>query len=178
MSRTSVIKLHALAVLVVLATCSKDDTPGCPKPSAQNLLTNAGFDTNVDNMCLFGGLQWTNEDADSCSSSGSAMAATPSGCPTQCVSVKPGTTYTFGGVFKSTKGRYVCYASAWKGPGCGTEDVTAGTLGLLEGTEASWTRHQVQWQMPAQAESLRINCEAPEGTHFDKLFLSPSPGDF
>jgi hypothetical protein len=156
--------------------CSSGCT--CPQPSAGNRFQNAGFDSDLTNWCPSGSLQWTNDDADGCPYSGAAKTVTTSGCPTQCAQVAQGA-YYLGGLFKSPSGNmYVCIASVWSSPGCTGTDVTPASPELLSGAETTWTFHRVRIDVPANAASLRINCEARPDTQFDKLFLSPVPGGF
>jgi hypothetical protein len=143
----------------------------CPQPSANNLFAqNAGFDSDLTGWGTTG-LQWSSQDADGCTFSGSALMFFGSGNPSRCVAVTPGAFYNIGGMFRNTDSNlYICNYTTFAGAGC---TGATGVSGSFNGSNPAWGLQIVSFQVPASNVSLMFTCDGNANTYVDKLYLSP-----
>ncbi|HVU50579.1 MAG TPA: hypothetical protein VHL80_07815 [Polyangia bacterium] len=169
----------------------------CPQPSANNLLTNAGFDTDVTTGWTavippgtMHTVTWSTMDATNCSYSGSAQLFYDTTLPTytppaitQCVPVTAGMSYEFGFRIQSTCGNGWCTVNFFKASNCTGADVTESSdMPENGGTPFTDFMDSGPIVAPAEARGALLTCStsAPYGgptcaTWFDEVYFSPSP---
>jgi hypothetical protein len=179
--------------------------PACPKPSAHNLLTNPGFDTNITNGWnpvseAYDKFTWADEaetKTDCASGSLALRTIVPSGNPTsqfaQCVGIDPASTstYYFGAALRNgdadsnndcTLGE--CYLQWMSGSSCASPE---GTVPIkVQSRTSGWTTSRVgPLTRPVGASSALVACLVRSGAvgsscvfGFDQLSFTEAPDKY
>lgn len=147
----------------------------CAQPSAGNLFTNAGFDSDLSDWGNTTGVQWSSQDADGCPYSGSVQSLFGSGNPRRCVSITPGAFYSIGGMFRNTDGNlWTCEWDTFAAANC---TGTAGPNGMFSGSNTAWQISIASFQAPAGSQaSVFFSCDSNGNTFMDKMFLTTGSG--
>lgn len=175
------------------ADAKSDSGPACAVTSAGNLVTNAGFDTNVASWGSSSAvITWTANDAAGCVGSGSVQLANKldigiNNGILQCVTIQEGVSYDFGASIYVPSSSPTGYADLqidyYTGVNCtgynGFRQLTAdpvetdkwqnvtGTQVTPSGTHSAFVYLHIQ-QTAAKGYTAR----------FDRVYLTPSPGGF
>jgi hypothetical protein len=147
----------------------------CPQQSTANVLTNAGFDSNLNgwsNPAVAS--QWTGQDVDGCPFSG-AMQVIGAGLGlTQCVAVTPGAAYTFAGWFRNPDAvGYIVSFIGFSDANCTVVSDPVISAGF-SGSETTWTFKSTSVEMPVNGNHVRIEIDTNPNLFVDKLSLSPN----
>jgi hypothetical protein len=147
----------------------------CQKQSTGNIVTNGGFDKNVQGWTARGdGTTWSSVDADGCAGSGSA-----SGRTSICIPITAGSTYSFGAKILSSEG---CTLYGYTDTVCSNPWLN-GASGLIGGVifapSASWRAIATQFVTPADSgvQSILILCST-SGGNLDQVYLSTGAATF
>jgi len=157
--------------------CSSPCT--CPQPSPNNLLKNAGFDSDLSSWDVFSGekeigVQWNSDDVDGCPYSGSFKVVGGLGQPFQCIPVAPGM-YNVGGWFKNTEGKASgCEFYSFASRDC-TGDGTTDYAQII-GNDTTWTFRTATFVVSDAANSALVQCFQNTNNFFDKMFFSKGGG--
>ncbi len=155
----------------------------CPQPTSSNLLTNPGFDANLNGWTVTqpgGGSSVkidttstsVNGDVDGCPSSFSAEITTVAGTASpqisQCVAVSAGSTYLYGASMSNGDNptetllcnEVYCALTWWTGSGCSGSDITASDPYPLSWEDFQWSDDTVgEFDVaPANAASAKVTC--------------------
>ena len=162
----------------------------CKKQSADNLLSNAGFDRNLSSWRTeTAKARFSTEDADRCSSSGSVsfQPRDPDTISSQCVRVRGGERYNFGVRVKVPSNVLVagCEVRLRTGQDCTalSPNDNSRSAFLNSSTTAEWHTVETSFVLPSDIKSALVSCgpggSGGTGTVFiDRVFLTKSPGRF
>lgn len=147
----------------------------CRQPSASNILKNPGFDGSIANWTGLG-IYNKDNDAEGCTGSGSVEIVQFFDTFRQCFNsgFDPGTTYTFGFLYKGNGGTSDCHIAAFSASGCDVLDrIGASDAGAVVSNGTSWVPGSVSWLVPSNAVSMEVMCSGVSGAgYFDHLSLS------
>ena len=159
----------------------------CRRPSAGNLVQNAGFDSNLAGWSAYWPpmtSSWASDDSEGCQASGSIAGSNTELDPTQCVPLSSwtGGTYYFGAKFKLplTGNLTKCEVSFFSDGSCsvgGSASFTMGPgvdYGSYPGT--GWRNFSVSAIAPYGAQSAFVACGFDiNTTQMDEIYLNQSP---
>jgi len=155
----------------------------CRRPSAGNVIPNAGFDTNL-NGWLFDpgtGVSWKSDDADGCAGSGSLYGTDPNlYAMSPCLKVTPGVVYYFGFRYKhgiTSDASVFCYLTPYKESTCsmGSDEDTA--PGILPSRSTTWSSASTTWMVYPDSPYARVSCPLKDGS-IDQVYLNPNANIF
>jgi hypothetical protein len=174
------------------ACCNPGIPCSCTSQSAANLLTNAGFDQNLDGWTQGpgnGSITHTSDDYEGCPGSGSARITVVGPSFTrleQCVPLD-GDTWTY---YFNVKGRNLdsgtstnCEVHLFTDNQCSSAFTHAGTISV-SGTTWGPGGASKSFQPPAPAFSAAVSCQAQAGgpgggaAEIDFVYLGKTPGMF
>jgi hypothetical protein len=155
----------------------------CRRPSANNLLANPGFDTNLGGwggVLPTGEPNWVSDDADGCPESGAVHGNSTSEntnrAPNQCVPVTPGATYHFGARFKAMTNNQFLELLYYSDPSCQAQ-VAHGPLVQISTVPTNWAPLEGSAVVPLDTHSLLIDCSIYEG-EMDQIYLNAASPTF
>lgn len=155
----------------------------CRRPSAGNVILNAGFDTNL-NGWLFDpgtGVSWKSDDADGCAGSGSLYATDPNlYAMSPCLKVTPGVFYYFGFRYKhgiTPDASVFCYLTPYKDSSCSTGSDEDTAPGILPSRSSTWSSASTTWMVYPDSPYAQVSCPLKDGS-IDQVYLNPNANIF
>lgn len=155
----------------------------CPQPSTGNLIKNAGFDTNLTGWQVdiigAGSVARDSMDSDGCTFSGAVaiQASFDTSRPTisQCVLVKPLTSYNFGvRMFSALH----CELNLFTSTDCSGDGTNVASFDWLNGV---WQENTLTLQTGPLTVRARASCTIDGYVatgHLDKMYLTETPGGY
>lgn len=162
----------------------------CTNASGLNLLANGDFASGISGWTPFlcagcaGSVAWSSDDAQSQPDSGSIelniLSTDPGPLATQCISVTPGITYSYGGKSRTASGNnleifFSCKASSTADCGGSFTDLSAPTMSAT----SAWQASSIDGVLPVNAHSVQCSVQAINSTlgnlgsaHLDDLFFN------
>ena len=168
----------------------------CPVVSQSNTVANAGLATNLGGWTLFQDprVSWDADDATGCPVSGSVRISIPAGNDvedvfTQCVSVRPSTSYNWGIRIRITppagSGTYsvgYCRLTWTDSPNCQGQPFAGAMMESVNGVGGWQSIARDNVVSPSEAVSAQFTCSVQTGppmdAYFDMAYLTPAPGRF